>query len=209
MPRGLSRKFAHQVMNGNDVLNFVGIGAAEDKCVIHISFDSPDECHGDAIWRCAGIAGLKAVEAVSYVFTLFADPFYKGVEKRPSRHMDRALDDCHIFLFCLDVHLFKFVRRIAFFRGYETCCHLHAGKTERKIMSDIFFIKNTAAEYDGDFFIVLFFKLVNYRENFQNFFFIAVVFMKFYFFTGVAQMAARFRTFDDNQICCRVVVPVP
>ena len=142
MPRGLSRKFAHQVMNGNNVLNFVGIGAAEDKCVIHISFDSPDERHSDAIWRCAGITGLKAVETVSYVFTLFADPFYKGVEKRPSRHMDRALDDCHIFLFCLDVHLFKFVRRIAFFRGYETCCHLHAGKTERKIMSDIFFIKN-------------------------------------------------------------------
>ena len=71
MPRGLSRKFAHQVMNGNDVLNFVGIGAAEDKCVIHISFDSPDERHSNAIWRCAGIAGLKAVEAVSYVFTLF------------------------------------------------------------------------------------------------------------------------------------------
>lgn len=101
LPRGLSRKFAHQVMNGNDVLNFVGIGAAEDKCVIHISFDSPDECHGDAIWRCAGIAGLKAVEAVSYVFTLFADPFYKRVKKRPSRHMNRALDDCHIFLFAL------------------------------------------------------------------------------------------------------------
>lgn len=120
LPRGLSRKFAHQVMNGNNVLNFVGIGAAEDKCVIHISFDSPDERHSNAIWRCAGIAGLKAVEAVSYVFTLFADPFYKRVEKRPSRHMDRALDDCHIFLFCLDVHLFKFVRRIAFFRGYET-----------------------------------------------------------------------------------------
>ena len=38
--RGLSRKFAHQVMNGNNVLNFVGIGAAEDKCIIHISFDS-------------------------------------------------------------------------------------------------------------------------------------------------------------------------
>lgn len=79
LPRGLSRKFAHQVMNGNDVLNFVGIGAAEDKCVIHISFDSPDERHSNAIWRCAGIAGLKAVEAVSYVFTLFADPFYKGL----------------------------------------------------------------------------------------------------------------------------------
>ena len=31
MPRGLSRKFAHQVMNGNNVLNFVGIGATEDK----------------------------------------------------------------------------------------------------------------------------------------------------------------------------------
>lgn len=76
---GLSRKFAHQVMNGNDVLNFVGIGAAEDECVIHISFDSPDERHSNAIWRCAGIAGLKAVEAVSYVFTLFADPFYKGL----------------------------------------------------------------------------------------------------------------------------------
>lgn len=101
LPRGLSRKFAHQVMNGNNVLNFVGIGAAEDKCVIHISFDSPDECHSNAIWRCAGIAGLKAVEAVSYVFTLFADPFYKRVEKRPSRHMNRALDDCHIFLFAL------------------------------------------------------------------------------------------------------------
>ena len=143
LPRGLSRKFAHQVMNGNDIFDSVCIGAAEDKRVIHISFDSPDECHGDAIWRCAGIAGLKAVEAVSYVFMLFADPFYIRVKKRPSRHMNRALDDCHIFLFCLDVHLFKFVRRIAFFRGYETCCHLHAGKTERKIMSDIFFIKNT------------------------------------------------------------------
>ena len=59
LPRGLSRKFAHQVMNGNDVLNFVGIGAAEDKCVIHISFDSPDERHSNAIWRCAGIAGLR------------------------------------------------------------------------------------------------------------------------------------------------------
>lgn len=169
--RGLSRKFAHQVMNGNNVLNFVGIGAAEDKCVIHISFNSPDERHSDAIWRCAGIAGLKAVETVSYVFTLFADPFYKGVEKRPSRHMDRALDDCHIFLFCLDVHLFKFVRCIAFFRGYETCCHLHAGKTERKIMSDIFLIKNTAAEYDGDFFYCTFLQIRELPREFPEFLF--------------------------------------
>ena len=79
MPRGLSRKFAHQVMNGNDVLNFVGIGAAEDKCVIHISFDSPDECHSNAIWRCAGIAGLKAVEAVSYVSRCLRIRFTKGL----------------------------------------------------------------------------------------------------------------------------------
>lgn len=33
LPRGLSRKFAHQVMNGNDVLNFVGIGAEKTSAL--------------------------------------------------------------------------------------------------------------------------------------------------------------------------------
>lgn len=110
--------------------------------------------------------------------------------------------------FCLDVHLFKFVRRIAFFRGYETCCHLHAGKTERKIMSDIFFIKTPPPNTTGIFYCT-FLQIRELPREFPEFLFIAVVFMKFYFFTGVAQMAARFRTFDDNQICCRVVVPIP
>ena len=54
-----------------------------------------------------------------------------------------------------------------------------------------------------------FLKLFYYIKDFQNFFLVTVIGMFSYLLPGVSQMAARLRTFDDDQIGCTVMMTGP
>lgn len=193
-------------MNRGYLIDFPCIGTAEDKTVVHISSDSADEGLGNAVGGGAGIAGLQAVEAVGYRNPSLTDGTDKRIEQGAAGHVDRTLHNGNIRGFCLDIHILEGLCCIAFFRSDETGGHLHAGQAQGQVMLDIFFIKNTAAEDNGDFLIEFFFKFLYHAKNFQNLLFIAVTFMHFYLFSGVAQMAAGLGAFNDDQVCRAVMM---
>lgn len=193
-------------MNRGYLIDFPCIGTAEDKTVVHISSDSADEGLGNAVGGGAGIAGLQAVEAVGYRNPSLADGTDKRIEQGAARHVDRTLHNGNIRGFCLDIHILEGLCCIAFFRSDETGGHLHAGQAQGQVVFDIFLIKNTAAEDNGDFLIEFFFKFLYHAKNFQNLLFIAVTLMHFYLFSGVAQMAAGLGAFNDDQVCRAVMM---
>ena len=145
-------------MYGSDAINFPCIGTAENEAVIHITLYSSNECLRDAIGGSRGITGLQAVEAVRYRDSFLPESAYERIQKCTARHMNRTLDDGHIILFGIYIHLFEFIGSITFLGGYEAGSHLYTRETEGEVVLDILFIKHAAAEDDWDFLFEFFFK---------------------------------------------------
>lgn len=177
--------------------------------MIDVAFDGADEGLGDAVGGGGGVTGLQAVEAVRHGDALLAEGADKRIQERAAGHVHRALHDGDVVLLGVDVHLFEFIRGVTFFGGYEAGGHLHAGEAERKVVFDVFLIKDAAAKDHGNFLFELFFKFFYYGEDFFDFIFITIAFVLLHLLAGVAQVAAGLRAFDDHHVSGAVVVAFP
>lgn len=202
-------QFLNEVMDGRDLIDAIGVRTAEDEAVVYITVDGADEGHGNAVGGGRRVAGLEAVEAALRRDAVLGEGFDERVQERAAWHVDRALYDGDVALFGIHIHLFEFVSGVAFFGSDEAGRHLYAGEAEGEVVLDVFLIEDATAEDDGDLLFEFFFKFFDNGKDFFDFLLIAVAFVFFHLFSGVAEMSAGFRAFDNDHVGGAVVVAFP
>ena len=138
----------------------------------------------------------------------FAHPADEFPGDRASRHSYRAGDDFDVFLAGIDISVLERLRRVAFFGRHELAAELHPVGAEFHDPVDVFAGIESSGGDHRDAAAVELFEMPRFGDHFRNDVFqrvVGVVDLVVF----IAEVTARFRTFDDDGVGQVVVVRFP